>query len=107
MLPHPTFFVRKDIYDKYGFYSEDQRIASDYEMMIRLLYKNKCSSYYIQSILVEMRNGGFSNESYLNRLRANSEDVLAWRLNGLDPHPLLRIIKPLRKLGQFLKRPKL
>ena len=107
MLPHPTFFVRKDIYNKYGFYSEDLKIASDYEMMIRLLYKNKCSSYYIKKILVEMRNGGFSNQSYLNRLKANSEDVLAWKLNGLNPPLFLRIFKPLRKLTQFFKRPTL
>ena len=82
-------------------------VASDYEMMIRLLYKNKCSSYYIKKTLVEMRNGGFSNQSYLNRLKANSEDVIAWKLNGLNPPLFLRILKPLRKLTQFLKRPNL
>lgn len=106
MLPHPTFFVKKKLYEKYGVYSNRLKSASDYEMMIRLLYKNRCSVSYLPSILVSMRSGGYSNQSIWNRLRGNSEDVMAWKINNLNPPRLLRILKPLLKIKQFIQRPK-
>ena len=105
MLPHPTFFIKKEIYDKYGVYSDKLKSAADYEMMLRLLYKNRCTTSYLPKILVNMRSGGYSNESILHRLRGNSEDVMAWRLNDLDPPKLLRILKPLSKVKQFIRNP--
>ena len=106
MLPHPTFFVRKNIYEKHGLYSEKLKSAADYEMMIRLLYRYKCSVYYLPKILVKMRDGGYSNQSLWNRLRGNNEDVLAWKLNGLKPPRLLRLLKPMLKIRQFIDLPK-
>tara|TARA_Y100001968_G_C19404408_1_gene742842 strand:+ start:589 stop:1365 length:777 start_codon:yes stop_codon:yes gene_type:complete len=106
MIPHPTFFVKKEIYNKYGMYSNKLRSAADYEMMIRLLYKNNCSVSYIPKILVKMRTGGYSNQSIWNRLKANNEDVIAWKINGLVPPKFLRFFKPFLKINQFIKKPK-
>ena len=61
---------------------------------------------YLPQILVRMRKGGVSNATLWNRLRANNEDYLSWKMNGLNPPILLRIRKPLSKLSQFIKRPK-
>jgi glycosyltransferase len=79
--------------------------AADYEMIIRLLYKNKISVQYLPEILVRMRNGGVSNASIWNRLRGNNEDYIAWKMNGFYPPLFIRIRKPLSKLSQFFKRP--
>jgi len=106
MLPHPTFFVKKEMYDKYGMYNTDLKSAADYEMILRLLFKHSISVNYIPQILVKMREGGQSNASILNRLKANREDSLAWKINQLYPPLLIRIIKPLLKLQQFFKKPK-
>ena len=106
MLPHPTFFVKKEIYDKFGLYSTELKSAADYEMILRLLNKHEISVEYIPEIIVKMRQGGQSNSSIWNRLRANNEDYLSWKMNGLNPPILLRIRKPLSKLSQFIKRPK-
>ena len=54
-VPHPTFFVKKEIYNRYGLYSIRLKSASDYEMIIRLLYKNKIIVHYLPKILVKMR----------------------------------------------------
>ena len=105
-VPHPTFFVKKDIYNKLGLYSIRLKSASDYEMVLRLLYKNKISVYYLPKILVKMRIGGISNYSIWSRLRGNNEDYIAWKMNGLTPPFFIRIRKPLSKLIQFFKRPK-
>tara|TARA_B000000532_G_scaffold226690_1_gene205157 strand:+ start:1836 stop:2606 length:771 start_codon:yes stop_codon:yes gene_type:complete len=104
-VPHPTFFVKKDIYNKYGLYSIRLKSASDYEMIIRLLFKNRISVSYLPKILVKMRIGGISNYSIWNRLRGNNEDYISWKMNGLRPPMFIRFKKPLSKLPQFFKRP--
>ena len=107
MLPHPTFFVKKYLYDKYGCYNTDLKTAADYEMIIKLLYKYNIKVFYIPMILVNMRMGGASNSSILNRIRANKEDGLAWTKNQLNKPIFVRIKKPLQKVKQFFLRPKL
>tara|TARA_B100000902_G_scaffold392929_1_gene446221 strand:+ start:70568 stop:71320 length:753 start_codon:yes stop_codon:yes gene_type:complete len=104
-LPHPTFFVKKSVYDMYGLYSIRLKSSADYEMILRLLYKNCVSVYYFPKILVKMRAGGFSNNNLYSRIRGNREDVLAWNLNNLNIPFLLRYRKPLSKLNQFFKKP--
>jgi glycosyltransferase involved in cell wall biosynthesis len=102
MLPHPTFFVRRELYDQYGAFNLDLRIAADYELMIRMLYSNKVSASYIPEVLVRMRTGGNSNASFRQRMRANREDREAWNVNGGQPYPWTTMMKPLRKLPQYL-----
>ena len=104
MMPHPTLFVRKKVYEDFGCYSTDLQISSDYEMMIRLFYKNGVSVSYLAYVLVHMQVGGVSNRSFLNRLRSNSEDLVAWEKNGISPPFLLRFMKPLRKIDQFFNK---
>ena len=104
MPPHPAFFVRRKLYEQYGVYTTVLRSASDYEMMLRLLHKHKCTTAYLPEVLVKMRAGGKSNVSFLNRLRANREDKKAWLMNGLRPGIFTFIRKPLSKLGQFFGR---
>lgn len=102
MPPHPTFFVRKEVYEQIGLFNLDLRSAADYEIMLRILLKHGLNSYYIPRILVKMRVGGMSNASFTNRLRANKEDRLAWKLNGLQPHFFTLYMKPIRKITQFI-----
>ena len=106
MIPHPTFFVSKEIYNTFGLYNLTLKSASDYEMILRLLYKNKVSVSYLPEVTVHMRDGGYSNQSIWSRLRGNNEDSKAWELNGIKPPKFLRLRKPLSKLSQFIKRPK-
>ena len=107
MLPHPTFFVRKSIYEKYGMYDTKLKRAADYEMILKLLYKHNISVKYIPMILVKMRMGGASNSSLINRIRANKEDGLAWTKNQLNKPMFIRIKKPLQKVRQFFLKPKI
>ena len=104
MPPHPTFFVRKSVYEQFGLYNLSMRSAADYEMMLRLLLKHQLKASYFPRIIVKMRTGGMSNASVRNRLRANREDREAWRINGLKPYFFTLYLKPLRKITQFLKR---
>jgi glycosyltransferase involved in cell wall biosynthesis len=107
MLPHPTFFVKKEMYERYGYYNTDLKSAADYEMILKLLYKQNINAYYIPMILVKMRTGGASNSSLMNRIRANKEDGLAWTKNQLNKPMFVRIKKPLQKIRQFFLKPKI
>ncbi len=101
MPPHPSFFVRKKCYDKFGVFNTSLHSASDYELMLRFLFKHNCSASYLPQVLVKMRVGGKSNVSLMNRIKANREDKKAWLMNELKPSLFTFIRKPLSKLGQF------
>jgi len=101
MPPHPTFYVKSELFKKLGAFNTDFKISADYELMLRFLFKNHCSSYHIPKILVKMKIGGTSNQSFQNRIIANREDRKAWKVNGLKALPHTSFLKPLRKLSQF------
>lgn len=102
MPPHPTFFVKKTCYDTYGMFNLKLRSSADYELMLRFIHVNKIKISYLPKMIVNMRAGGQSNVSLLNRLKGNKEDHLAWELNGLKPGMFTLIRKPLSKLLQYL-----
>jgi len=102
MPPHPTFFVRRELYDQYGLFDLSFRTSADYELMLRFLYKHRVPAVYLPKVLVKMRAGGVSNSSFRHRLYANKEDRRAWEVNGLKPHFFTTWLKPVRKLGQWI-----
>ena len=101
MPPHPTFFVRKRVYEQYGMFNTSLGSAADYELMLRFLLKHRIKAAYIPKVLTKMRSGGVSNASIASRLKANHFDKMAWRVNGLTHLPGTTIAKPLRKIPQF------
>ena len=105
MPPHPTFFVRRSVYQRYGTFDLRFPIAADYELMLRLLFKHRVRTAYIPRALVLMAPGGNSNRSLGNILRANLEVLHAWRTNGLRFGYLVPLLKPARKVPQFFSRP--
>lgn len=104
MPPHPTLFVKNEIYKKFGSYSLKLRSAADYEFMLRVIHKHQIKLNYLPEIIVQMRAGGVSNASLKNRVKANKEDRLAWKMNDLKPGALTFIRKPLSKIKQFIKK---
>lgn len=80
------------------------KISADYELMLRMLYKHNVKTAYLNEVAVKMKAGGESNVSLKNRLKANKEDRLAWKVNGLKPGKFTFVMKPLGKITQFFKR---
>jgi glycosyltransferase len=105
MPPHPTFFVRRRVFDEFGKYRLDMGSAADYELMLRFLVRHRLRSAYLPHVLVKMRCGGTSNRSLRARLHANLMDRKAWTVNGLTPAIATLYLKPLRKVPQWLHRP--
>ncbi len=105
MPPHPTVYVRREIYERYGTYRTDIGSQADYECLLRLMYRHSIRVGYIPEVLVKMRQGGESNVSWKNRLMANAGDREAWKVNGFRPPLGLRLTKPLSKIPQYFRKP--
>jgi glycosyltransferase len=101
MPAHPTFYIRREVIQKYGLYENHYYSAADYEFMVRYLYQHKISSFYLEQMVVKMRTGGASNGNLKRRLRANRRDFLAMKKNGLPFPFIVSILKPLIKLHQY------
>lgn len=104
MPPHPSFFAKRNLYLDYGVFNTLLKTSADYELMLRFLFRHNSTTVYLNEVLVKMKVGGQSNASLKNRLKANREDRLSWKINGLKPGNLTLIKKPLRKIMQFWKR---
>lgn len=103
MPPHPTFFVKKTIYENLGSFDTSFKIAADYDLILRFLGKHNVSVQYSRGILIKMRIGGESNKSIKNILRKMREDVRALKKNKLGNWHTV-ILKNLIKIPQlFLK----
>lgn len=105
MPPHPTFFVRRECYEKYGTFDLSLVSSADYELMLRLLYRHEISCAYLDEITILMRTGGQSNASLYNRLRANFEDMKSWGINGVKPLLVTTPLKFAHKIPQFFRTP--
>lgn len=103
MPPHPTFFVRKEVYEKYGVFNMDLGSAADYELMLRFMYKHQLKTSYLNKVMVLFRIGGASTKNINNRVKANINDRKAWVVNNLKPKWFTLHLKPLRKVKQFLR----
>jgi glycosyltransferase len=104
--PHPAFFVKREIYQKYGVFDTSLRIASDFEIMLRFLVKYKIKSKYFPKIVVKMRTGGESNRNFRNIIIANWECQKAFQKNQIPGGFLAIWAKPLSKLTQYLQKPR-
>lgn len=101
MPGHPTFYIKKEMIDKYGGYENHYFTAADYEFMARYLFKHKISSYYLPKLIVKMRRGGASNKNINQRFRANRRDYLAMKNNHIPLPFIVSILKPLSKVHQY------
>jgi glycosyltransferase involved in cell wall biosynthesis len=103
MPPHPTFFVRRSVYEKYGNFNLSLGTAADYELTLRLLLKYGVSTTYIPEVLVHMRSGGASNASFKSRLATIRMANLCWQVNDLSPLPWTLTFRLLSKIIQYTR----
>ncbi|MEM9312018.1 MAG: glycosyltransferase family 2 protein, partial [Pseudomonadota bacterium] len=103
MPPHPTLYLRREVFENYGLYDASYRISGDYDAMLRYLAKGRISLAYVPEVLVKMRVGGESNRSLERIARKSREDLRALRENGVGGIMTLAA-KNLRKVTQFTKK---
>lgn len=100
--PHPSLFVKKSVYEKAGLFNLDFKLAADYEFMLRIFKKYNFNSKYINRVIVKMRLGGATNQSFSNIIRQNIEIINAWNHNELKLPFLLMPLRIIKRLIQFI-----
>ena len=106
--PHPSFFVRKTVYERFGLFDRRYKIAADVEFMMRVMERFGVKSEYIPEVLVNMRLGGTTNRSVANIVQQNREILVALRWHGLEASPFRFFASKFVSRGrQFLTRPRL
>jgi glycosyltransferase involved in cell wall biosynthesis len=104
--PHPTFFVKRSVYEKYGNFNTNYRIASDAELMMRFLEVKKIKVKYIPEIWVNFRIGGISNKSLKNIFKQNFEVLKSLKNHKLQFNIFNFFLRKIMiKYKQFLFKP--
>lgn len=104
VIPHPTFFCRKEIFEKYGYFNDDLQIAADFELMLRLIEKHRIKIGYMPKVIVKMSTGGKANV-LRGIIQGNREIIRSFRLNDLRLSPRFFVRKPITKISQLFRRP--
>ena len=102
MPGHPTLYLKREVYETYGFYKTDYRISADYEFMIRILKDEKVKLSYIPEVLIKMAHGGTSTNSLGAYLEGMKEGHRALKENGVKFAFVTDLLRVLRVLRQFV-----
>ena len=105
MPAHPTFFVRRRVYERFGGFDLSFRLQSDFDLTMRLLEVHRIRARYLPRVIVRMRLGGATNRSLANVIKGNLEAYRACRRNGVRVSPLFIARKILSRVPQFFARP--
>ncbi len=105
MPPHPTFYLKREIYLKHGMFDTSFKIAADYDIILRFLGLNNISTTYVPEVLVQMRLGGVSNRDLKSILKKSGEDYRALKKNCIGGKRVL-LMKNVSKVTQFIKKEK-
>lgn len=100
---HPTFYVKKSIYKKYGLFDLNFQLAADFELMLRLIDKEGIKLYYLPDPLVRMRLGGATSKNLRNIKRGNIECLKAFKKNGIRVSFLYPLYRLLPKIKQYFQ----
>ena len=103
MPPHPTLYVRREVYEQVGEYDSWFRISADYDMVLRI-FTAGYKTHYIPQVLVSMETGGASNRDAKARLSKTQEDYFVLKKNHVGAGLLTVACKQLRKIRQFLRK---
>jgi len=102
MPAHPSFYVKRDLFEKFGYYKTDYKIAADFELLTRFIYINHLRYKYLEMPFVSMRTGGISNNSFKSNIILNKEIARACKENGIYTNYAFIYSKYLLKFSEFL-----
>ena len=83
MPAHPSFYCRREVYDRCGCFDLTFRIAADFENLLRLIYKGRARCRYLPMNFVTMREGGASSSGFASHRRIIADHMRAYRKSGV------------------------
>jgi hypothetical protein len=104
MPAHPSLFLRRELFERYGGFKTDYQIAADYELVVRFFYRFRIQAVYVPEVWVKMRLGGISNRNLFSNYILSKEIVRACRENGIQTNLLKVSLKYPLKLMEYIQR---
>lgn len=104
MPAHPSCFLRREIYEKYGYFKTDYKISADYELLTRFMARFQISYDYIPQVFVKMRIGGASTANLKSNWILNKEIVRACSENGIKTNIYKVLFKYFVKIFELIRR---
>jgi glycosyltransferase involved in cell wall biosynthesis len=101
MPAHPSFFIKRELFEKFGYYKTDYKIGADFELLIRFLYINHIKYKYLEMPFVNMRTGGVSNKTIFSNYTLNKEIARACSENGIKTNLFFIYSKYFTKIFQY------
>jgi len=102
MPAHPTFYCRKNIYEKYGNYNESFKIAGDFELMLRFIECYDINTKFINQNLIKMKTGGISNSGLISKIKILKEEFKAFKINNLRVNRFIYLFSKALKIKEFI-----
>jgi glycosyltransferase involved in cell wall biosynthesis len=103
--PHPTIFLKRSIFDEFGLYSKNYKIAGDFDFLIRVFYGRKINWAYMNRITVKMRSGGKSNSGLSNKILIAKEIHKSLNMNNIFTLYFFQVGRYLIRLMELLIKP--
>jgi glycosyltransferase len=104
MPSHQSIYVKRELFDRYGYYNLDLHPISDYEWFLRYFYFNQLKVKRIDSYIIKFSLGGISTRSYTDRLRSSYKNRIkdCWKINGENPPKGIVYYKLIRKIKHLI-----
>lgn len=101
---HPTFYVKREVYEKHGYFNLSYPLAADFELMLRFVEKYHIKLQYLPEFMVKMRLGGATSKNLHNIIQQDKECMRAFKENGLESSPFYLVYRLLPKIMQFFRK---
>ena len=103
MPPHPSFYVKRECYDKFGLYSLDYPICADYDMFVKMIWEGNINTLYINDVFVNMRSGGTSSNGIKVHKKIMKERMRCVREHNMPSNFLMQVSRYIEKIFSFWK----
>ena len=101
MPAHPSFYVRREVFEKYGLFDPSYKIAADFDLLLRFIFINRIKTKYIEKDFVTMREGGASSSGIKSHMQINKEHLACLRKNGVRSNLFLLSLRYFYKLYEL------
>lgn len=101
---HPTFYCRRECFDKFGYYKTDYKIAADFDLLLRFVYVNRIRIKYLPMDMVTMRTGGASTNGLKSRMGGMNEHLRSLRENGVKSNRFILSLRYFYKITEYFRK---
>ena len=101
---HPTFYCRRECFDKFGYYKTDYKIAADFDLLLRFIYVTRIRIKYLPMDMVTMRTGGASTNGLKSRMGGMNEHLRSLRENGVKSNRFILSLRYFYKITEYFRK---